>query len=297
MIPAPTPALVAVDWGTTNRRIFALDANGRVIDRRVDDRGVLGIADFPGEIATLRADAGGAPLLLAGMVGSNRGWVEAAYVPAPAGLADLAAASMRPLPGVTIIPGVAQTDPARPDVMRGEEVQLLGLARDGLFCHPGTHSKWVTVTGARITGFRTVMTGDVMAALTARSILSDLLATPANDDAAFVAGVETMLAGGLAGSDLTAELFGVRARVLTGHLPAASGSSRISGLLIGADVVAGLRDHDGDTVTLVGAPQLCRRFAIALQRAGRSSVTIDGETAFVAGAHALAAAIAERSRP
>ena len=287
------PALVAVDWGTTNRRVFALDAGGQVIDHRTDDRGVLSVTDFPGEIAVLRAAAGGAPLLLAGMVGSNRGWVEAPYVAAPAGLADLAAAAIRPIDGVTIVPGIAQYDPARPDVMRGEEVQLLALARDGLFCHPGTHSKWATVTDARITGFRTVMTGDIMAALTAKSILSDLLAHPATNYAAFAAGVDTMLAGG----DLTAELFGVRARVLTGHLPAASGSSRISGLLIGADVVAGLRGALAGAVTLVGAPTLCRLFAIALQRAGRSSVTVDGETAFVAGAHALAAVIADQARP
>ena len=288
-----TPALVAVDWGTTNRRVFTLAADGGVISARADDRGVLAVADFPAEILALREESGGAPLLLAGMVGSNRGWVEAPYVSAPAGLADLAAACIHPLPGVTIIPGVAQTDPARPDVMRGEEVQLLGLATDGLFCHPGTHSKWATVGGARITGFRSVMTGDIMAALTARSILSDLLAMPADNDDAFVAGVDTMLNGG----DLTAELFGVRARVLIGHLPTTSGSSRISGLLIGADIVAGLRDRSDNDVTLVGAAHLCRRFAIALQRAGRSSVSIDGEAAFVAGAHALAAAIADQTRP
>jgi 2-dehydro-3-deoxygalactonokinase len=287
-----TPALVAVDWGTTNRRVFVLDADGGVVETRVDDAGVLAVSDFPAEIAALRAAAGGAPLLLAGMIGSNRGWVEAPYVAAPAGLADLAAASIRPLPGVTIIPGVAQRDPVRPDVMRGEEVQLLGLASDGLFCHPGTHSKWVTIADARITRFRTVMTGDLMAALTARSILSDLLAHPADDDDAFAAGVDTMLGGG----DLTAELFGVRARVLTGHLAASSGSSRVSGLLIGADVVAGLRGAAPGPVTLVGAPNLCRLFDIALQRAGRSSVTIDGETAFVAGAHALAAEIAVQAR-
>lgn len=287
-----TPALVAVDWGTTNRRVFVLDADGGVVETRVDDAGVLAVSDFPAEIAALRAAAGGAPLLLAGMIGSNRGWVEAPYVTTPAGLADLAAASIRPLPGVTIVPGVAQRDPARPDVMRGEEVQLLGLASDGLFCHPGTHSKWVTIADARITGFRTVMTGDLMAALTARSILSDLLAHPADDDDAFAAGVDTMLGGG----DLTAELFGVRARVLTGHLAASRGSSRVSGLLIGADVVAGLRGAAPGPVTLVGAPALCRLFAMALQRAGRSSVTIDGEAAFVAGAHALAAKLADQAR-
>ena len=285
-----TAALVAVDWGTTNRRVFVLDAAGGVIDRRSDDCGVLAVIDFPAEIAALRAKAGDVRLLLAGMVGSNRGWVEAPYVAAPAGRAAIAAAAIWPLPGVVIVPGVVRHGPD-PDVMRGEEVQVFGAlvlgAGDGLVCHPGTHTKWITIAGAEIADFRTVMTGDIMAALTAKSILSDVLAHPADDDDAFVAGVRTILDGG----DLTAQLFGVRARVLTGGLAAASASSRISGLLIGADVVAGTRRHDG-RVTLLGTPALCRRFGLALAASGRTHVTLAGDAAFVAGAHALAAEIA-----
>jgi hypothetical protein len=40
-------------------------------------------------------------------------------------------------------------------------------------------------------------------------------------------------------------------------------------------------------VPLIGAPALCQRFAPALQRAGRETVIIDGEAAFVAGASAI----------
>jgi 2-dehydro-3-deoxygalactonokinase len=279
---------IAIDWGTSNRRIFHIGGDGAVLAQRQDDRGILAAGDFATAVATLRAEAGVAPLLLTGMIGSNRGWIEVPYAEAPAGLAAIAAATAQPQPGVFITPGVVLNDPARPDIMRGEEVQLLGAlalgqAGDGLVCHPGTHSKWVEVEDGEIARFRTIMTGDLFAALQARSILSDILVhVPAIDDA-FVAGVDHALDT----PDLAAELFSARARVVTGRMTSADAASRISGLLIGSDVRIGLGRGRADVVPLIGAPDLCARFAVALERAGRESVVIDGDAAFVAGAHAI----------
>ncbi len=285
------PPMLAVDWGSSNRRIFDITPDGWTV--RQDDRGVLSHPDFDTAIDALIAEAAGRPLLLAGMIGSNRGWIEAPYVPAPATLAGIAAAMLRPRAGVLLVPGVV--DAARPDIMRGEEVQLLGALAagrigDGLVCHPGTHSKWVEIEDGAIARFRTIMTGDLFAALTARSILSDLLQTPPGTDAPFVAGVDHALAV----ADLPAELFSVRARVVTGALPAADAASRISGLLIGADVRLGLGRLRADVVPLIGDPALCERFAVALERAHRNSRIIDGEAAFVAGARALLALASPR---
>jgi 2-dehydro-3-deoxygalactonokinase len=195
------------------------------------------------------------------------------------------------------VPGLLYDDDARPDVMRGEEVRILGAMALGfvaegagpdLVCLPGTHSKWAETGNARIRRFRTVMTGDILAALKAHSILSDLLAAPAEQtadtEAAFLAGVDHMLEA----ADLTAELFTVRARVLTGRLDAAGAAAQISGLLIGADIRAGLGRLRTDVVPLIGDAALCNRFALALARAGRETSILDGETAFVAGAMALA---------
>lgn len=277
---------IAVDWGSTNRRVFHIGADGSVIARSADDRGILGARDFPAEVAALRQEAGELPLLLAGMIGSNRGWVEVPYVAAPAGLVAVAAAAVAVAPGVTIVPGVAVFDPVRPDVMRGEEVQIFGaLAQigDGLVCLPGTHTKWVEIEAGAIARFRSVMTGDLLAALKARSILSDLLDHAPQCDAAFADGVDH----GLEQADLTAELFTTRARVLTGGMTRQDAASRISGLLIGADVRAGLGRSRADVVPLIGAPALCERFALALRRAGRETSIIDGEAAFVAGARAI----------
>ncbi len=286
----PAAACFAVDWGTSNRRLFHIAGDGSVTARRQDDRGILAIADFAAEIAALQAEAGGAPLLLAGMIGSNRGWHEVPYVTAPAGLATVAAGVISPVPGVFIVPGVLDDD--RPDVMRGEEVQLIGALAlgeigDGLVCHPGTHTKWAEIEAGAIVRFRTVMTGDLFAALKLRSILSDLLAHDPADDEAFLAGVDH----GLDNADLSAELFTVRARVVTGRMTPADAASRISGLLIGADVRLGLGRVRADVVPVLGDPALCARFAMALQRAGRETLILDGEAAFVAGARAILAAL------
>lgn len=290
--PAAAPAFVAVDWGTTNRRCFHVAADGSVIAYTSDDRGVLSVSDFPAEVAALRREAGDAPLLLCGMVGSNRGWIDVPYADAPAGIDAIVAGIVRPQPGIAIVPGVVQRDELRPDIMRGEEVQILGalalgLVGDGLVCHPGTHTKWIEIENRCMMRLRTVMTGDLLAALKAKSILSDLLAHEPAADAVFLDGVDQTLEGG----DLTAELFGARARVVTGQMSAADAASRISGLLIGSDLRAGLGRGRADVVPLIGARPLCERFALALERAGRESVVIDGEKAFVAGARAIMAAM------
>lgn len=282
-------ALIAVDWGTSNRRVFTLAADGTLLDRHADDMGILNCTDFPAEVAAIRARADGAPVLMAGMVGSNRGWVDVPYVAAPAGLAAIAAGVKWVEPGVGIVPGVSYSDGTAADVMRGEEVQIVGalaagLIGDGLAAHPGTHGKWIEVVDGCIARFRTVMTGDIFAALKAKSILSDLLAHEAGTGDAFVAGVDH----GLAQTDLTAELFTVRARVLLGEAAADDAASYVSGLLIGSEVHIGLGRLRADIVPLIGTPELTERFAIALSRAGRTARIIDGEAAFLAGIKAIA---------
>ena len=57
--------------------------------------------------------------------------------------------------------------------------------------------------------------------------------------------------------------------------------------MIGADVRIGLGHRRADVVPLIGTSGLCERFALALQRAGREAMIIDGDTVFVAGASAI----------
>jgi 2-dehydro-3-deoxygalactonokinase len=284
---------IAVDWGTTNRRGYLVDSSGRLTDEMEDSHGILavGAGGFEGAVEALRQRLGDRPLLMAGMIGSNRGWVEAPYVPCPAGLAELAANLRWVVPDrIAIVPGVSYSDGAAADVMRGEEVQLLGavaagmIAPDALVCHPGTHNKWVLVQGGQIVRFRTVMTGELFNLLKAHSILADLLAQPAGVNAAFRDGVRH----GLDHDDLTAELFSVRARVLLGKSPREDAASYTSGLLIGTDLRIGLRSAPAGPIAVMGRPELTALFAAALEVAGRRASEIDGEKAFLAGSRHLA---------
>jgi 2-dehydro-3-deoxygalactonokinase len=189
-----------------------------------------------------------------------------------------------------IVPGVSFSDGDAADVMRGEEVQILGAFADGIvapdavICHPGTHNKWIRLEDGRITGFRTVMTGELFNLLKEHSILSDLLAEPAELGPAFEAGVRA----GLEGDVLTAELFSIRARVLLGKAAREDAASFTSGLLIGGDLRFGLRFAGETEIVVMARPELSRLFAAAAAVAGRSAREIDGETAFLAGARHLA---------
>ena len=284
---------IAVDWGTSNRRAWRLGPDGAVADEMEDDKGVLAVprGGFPAAVAEIRARLGDLPMLMAGMVGSNRGWIEAPYVPCPAGLADLAQRLCRiESERAAIVPGVAYESGEAADVMRGEEVQLLGalaegwIGADASLCHPGTHNKWVRLERGRIAAFRTVMTGEMFSLLKAHSILADLLAGPVEPGAAFEAGVRHALAC----DDLTAELFSVRARTLLGKAAREEAGAYVSGLLIGADLKVGLRLAGEGEIVAMGRPDLTRLFEAALAVAGRPARIVAGEAAFLAGARHLA---------
>ncbi|GAO38029.1 2-dehydro-3-deoxygalactonokinase [Sphingomonas changbaiensis NBRC 104936] len=281
---------IAVDWGTTNRRAWAVAANGETRELLDDGLGVLKVepGGFPSEIAALRQQHGDRPILLAGMIGSNRGWIEAAYVPAPATLDGIVDAMRWPEDGVCIVPGVSYRYGRDADVMRGEEVQIFGglaagLQPDGLLCHPGTHAKWVRLQGRAIGPFRTVMTGELFSTLSRHGILMDRLQGKVVPNDNFRAGAEH----GLGCDDLTAELFSIRARYLL-NVGACDDASYASGLLIGADVRIGLAFGGEGPVALVGRPDLTALYAEALSLAGREARQIDGERAFLLGARAIA---------
>ena len=288
---------IAVDWGTTNRRAYRIDPSGARGEEFEDGKGILSVAPgrFPQAIGEIRERLGDLPLLLAGMIESNKGWIEAKYVPCPAGMENLARALVWPGEREAIVPGVSYIGEGRADVMRGEEVQLLGAIAAGhvpsraLVCHPGTHDKWVHVDKSRIASFRTVMTGELFNLLKHHSILADLLAGEAELGDAFERGVMH----GLENADLPAELFAVRARVLLHEARREDAPSYASGLLIGTDVRIGLSGLVPGDVCVMGRPELTRLYAAAIRSAGRKAIELDGEESFLAGIRSIAERIAK----
>ena len=283
---------IAVDWGTTNRRAYLIDSSGKCTNEFEDQKGILSVppGGFPDSIAEIRQKLGDKPLLLAGMVGSNRGWKEAPYVPCPAGLDDLVAGLVWAGEREAIVPGVSYSKNDRADVMRGEEVQLLGavaagsIDQEGLICHPGTHNKWATLHKGKIGDFRTVMTGELFSLLKEHSILSDLLQAPVEANDAF----KNAARYAINNEALPADLFSVRARVLLGKAKKEDAASYASGLLIGADVRIGLSYPTGAVISVMGRPELTRLYAAAIAEANRAAIELDGEQSFLAGIHEIA---------
>jgi 2-dehydro-3-deoxygalactonokinase len=278
---SPSPALVGVDWGTSAFRARLAAADGSALDVVEAEVGAIGLASGAHE-AFLEARIGdwmrrfpGLPIVMSGMVGSRQGWVEAPYAPCPAGAAEIAAA-MTAVPTtrigrVFVVPGLSARDArGAPDVMRGEETQILGALgasgrADGLFVLPGTHSKWARVEAGRIVDFATFMTGEIFAALRDHTLLGRLMAPPDGSDAASAADA---FARGLAAAaalerpgDLLRAVFMTRTLGLFHELPAHALADYLSGLLIGAEILAGAEGVRAAIV--VGSPALTARYRAA----------------------------------
>ena len=275
LIPDAT-RLIAIDWGTSSARAYALDGRGEIVSEMSAPLGVQRVAagDFAGALATLCGGQVpvGVPLIASGMIGSRQGWVEAPYRECPAGF-DAIAAGLTRVPGttLTIVPGLVCRD-ARgvPDVMRGEETQIFGALPDGptdrqALVLPGTHSKWAIVEGDGIERFATFMTGELYSVLREHSILGRL-ATGGADASAFAQGVRASLREGAA---LTHDLFSVRTLALTGALASEGIADYLSGLLLGAEIAAARRwlaqqKLAAVQMTLIGDATLCARYHAAL---------------------------------
>jgi len=277
-------ALVAIDWGTTSARAYRLDAEGAVLEVREAPLGIQQVRDgFAQALATLLGDwhDDPAPRLACGMIGSRQGWIEAPYVDCPAGLGALVRGIVRsPDAALAIVPGLAgRDDEGVPDVMRGEETQIVGAVAPEapltLAVLPGTHSKWALVRGGTIEAFATFMTGEVYAVLRDHSILGRMAdATPRTfSTAAFARGVRAALAHGGPMGALLHRLFGARTLALRADLAAEDTRDYLSGLLIGSEVAAGrdwARAHGSPTATalLVGSRALCDLYEAAMREAG-----------------------------
>lgn len=305
-ILAGQAAWIAVDWGTSNLRAWGIDAEGEIAFARSSDQGMgkLTRDAYPGVLTGLLSDAIdiAAPMdvLICGMAGARQGWLEAPYLDAPADLRSLAARGVSPeVAGsslaATILPGVCVRTAGAEDVMRGEETQLLGLHAlqprfAGLVVMPGTHSKWATLEGERITRFSTAMTGELFEVLRSHSVLRHSLQGELDGpDRA-----EGFAAGATQGIEapqrLTATLFKVRAGSLLAGRSAPWCAGFLSGLLIGAEI-GGQRDWlSGTEIPLVGSTGLCTLYAQAFAMLGASTRIVDATDATLAGLKAARAA-------
>ncbi|OMI13977.1 2-dehydro-3-deoxygalactonokinase [Bradyrhizobium brasilense] len=295
---------VAVDWGTSSFRLWLTGAGGKVLGERRSDEGMTAAART-GFAAVLQShlDALGVPadlpVVICGMAGARQGWVEAGYIDTPAHLSDIlkgAVVVSGQARDIRILPGIAQRDAAAPDVMRGEETQLLGALGlnapgEALVCMPGTHSKWVRVRGGTVERFATFMTGELFSAVARDTILSHAVAgaEEAVDGDAFRAAVAAAFAAPALAANL---LFRVRSRQLLFGGNAQAARETISGTLIGVELAAGLAEREqGAPVTLLASGRLQRLYQMALECLSIPLNVMDAEEAVRRGLAGAAAAI------
>lgn len=281
----------AIDWGSSAFRLWLMAGDGTVLGERRSGEGMLKLAreDFPAvmerHLAALDARPD-LPVVICGMAGARQGWREAGYLDVPAALAAIAA-SAASIPDVArdvrILPGIAQRDAARPDVMRGEETQLLGAFGAGsagaLACMPGTHSKWVRLEEGRVEAFATFMTGELYSAVGRHTILVHALEEDGEiaGRAAFAKAVRHALENDAA---LLNRLFAIRSGQLLGYAERAEGRATLSGLLIGSEIAGARRLlGTGSEVTLIASEPLAALYYKALELAGMAGEMIDADAA------------------
>ena len=277
------PALIALDWGTSNLRASLLDAQGAVLEHKSAPGGVMKVpaGQFSASLLALCGPwlaAHEVAVIASGMVGSRQGWKEAPYLPCPARLHEAAHALTRvEIEGasgacVHIVPGLRCQDASgQADVMRGEETQLWGahLPAHSVCVLPGTHSKWAWLgDDGQVQAFKTYMTGELFGLLTQHGILGRLMTFvpgAALDRAAFDAGVAL---GRKGHADLAHTLFAARTAGLMGQWEAQRLPDFLSGILLGSEIASALVGSPIKAVSLLGDEPLCQRYAAALGQFG-----------------------------
>jgi 2-dehydro-3-deoxygalactonokinase len=296
---------IAGDWGTSNLRLYLCKYHADKASTVIETRFGPGISqingDFEEKFFNLSQDwldhYGPIPVLLSGMVGSTIGWKDAPYLSCPVDVNQIASGRVSfQARGIdfSILAGLKTNNPlGSPDIMRGEELQLLGWLRlnqqdhgSRLFALPGTHNKWSLVEDGTISNFLTAYTGELFSLLRSSSILiTDDSAINFNHDA-FMQGVQAIESLGAA--HLVHALFATRSKQVLGEMPASDGLSYLSGLLTAADVIGAMRLFDNtEAVTVIGEETLTNQYMLVFEHLNIAAQACDPAQIAIAGFEAI----------
>ncbi len=228
------------------------------------------------------------PIVISGMASSSIGLLEIPYAQLPFSTTgkDFSAEYLPATPGFThdiyLITGVKSDN----DVIRGEEIEVIGLSVLGEFDSPqfsgehililpGTHAKHILVKDKQIVSFKTFMTGEFFSLLTENSILKDSVAAvdsstlsqPANSRA-FGTGVRAAIS-----NDLLHTSFLVRTNHLFGKLTKQENTFFLSGLLIGYELRNLVKESKTCRLVICGGEKLLQQYRLACQALAYANVT------------------------
>lgn len=278
---ASEPRLIGIDWGTSSLRAFLIGDDGQVLDTLSAPQGIMQVEDRDFDAIFHRVvqpwlKHSVLPIIASGMITSRNGWRETPYIRVPSGAEELAKNLVvhKSSSGIKLwfVTGMTTERDGAPDVMRGEETQIVGATSagmgDGIYVMPGTHSKWIRVLGGKIEDYSTYMTGEIYGALKSHTILGTLMTEGSFSDSGFKLGTEASLSGT---GDLLHQLFRVRTLPLFGWIGKEMVADYLSGMLIGEEIRAAVGDFGTTLVTIVGGSDLAQRYARALELAGLES--------------------------
>lgn len=299
-------AFVAVDWGTTSFRLWLMSRSGNVLAERRSAEGMTtamrtGFAQVLASHLSAISAPEGLPVIICGMAGARQGWIEAGYVDVPANLSEIMQRAT-PVPNqnsdIRILPGLAQRDGIMPDVMRGEETQLLGALstqyRTGsqLVCMPGTHSKWVRVRDLNVTQFSTFMTGEIFDVVSKQTILSHAIVDAETFDGDLPAFRNAVIDIYNHPHMATNRFFTLRSGQLLHGLSATDAKAKLSGTMIGLEIAGAHASAPPDSsVVLVASGALGELYKSAFQALSIDFTTIDADDAVRRGLIAAATSI------
>lgn len=294
-----TNNFIVADWGSSNIRFF-LYLNNQLVDSKKSDQGITKVQGqdcakvFKEACGSWLEQHGSLPCVLAGMVGSINGWIDAPYLECPVNL-DKLPEHLCTIDNdfntqIKVVPGLCIKNTDNYNVMRGEETQLVGALKIKplpYYLMPGTHCKWVKINNNVVESFRTVMTGELHNLLLNKS----LVGMGAGPQEACPQVFAEALEQGFNHNDLLPHLFEVRGARLVGNLNPAHVQEYLSGLLIGSEVASMIKIFNapqGSTVGLIGNDSLNQRYKQALNLANLNAVEINGDQAFIEGIVPLA---------
>ncbi len=298
-------ALIAIDWGTTSFRAYLLDSSGEILESKTSPMGILKVPQqhfeeaLEEQIEPWLEAIPGLDLIASGMIGSRQGWQEIPYLSGSVGLSELAGAlekiPLRRDSSFWIVPGIEITDAdGIPDVMRGEETQVLGWVGDEkeVFVLPGTHSKWVLCEQGRIVWFATFMTGELYQILKEYSILGKLFEGDLAHRPSFIKGIKNSQLNQFSG--LLHNLFSARTLGLSDQINSEHLASYLSGLLIGSELQEAKKcmEQQGcsefSQIKLIGATELASLYQIALETLWNCQSSVLAENSVVQGLYKIA---------
>ncbi|MEM8869490.1 MAG: 2-dehydro-3-deoxygalactonokinase [Pseudomonadota bacterium] len=288
---------IAVDWGTSNLRAWAMAADGSVLAHARSDQGMAGLAPgvhgFEPVLIGLIGDwlgHGITPVVACGMVGSRQGWVEAGYrcVPAaPLSVDGLTRATCHDKRiSVHVTGGISQTHP--PDVMRGEETQIAGLLTqtpdfNGVVAMPGTHTKWVQVVDGEVFHFASFMTGELYALLSENSVLRHSVDPKGFQEKPFLEAFSDAISHP---ERFAARLFSLRAQHLLQGTDPQAAAATLSGALLGIEIAASKPYWLGQEIALMSSGRHTERYAKALTEVGASFALYEPDACVLDGLRA-----------